>query len=106
MAAVLRSYLAFLCQISAFVSRYYLLWCPLIFVVSPVAGAIVLGMHLLTGTVDFCVKRADLHLPVFLWYHTLEQLSYQAGVWWGCLRGLCFNPVIPRVVFKRTTSAS
>ena len=101
--AVLRNYLAFLCQISAFVSRYYLLWCPLIFAVSPVSGVIVLGMHLLTGTVDYSVRRADLHLPVFLWYHSLEQLSYQAGVWWGCLRRLRFNPVIPRVVFRTTT---
>jgi mycofactocin system glycosyltransferase len=98
--AVLRSYFAFLYQFSAFVSRYYLLWCPVVFVVSPVAGAIVLGMHLLTGSIEFCIKRADLNLPVFLWYHTLEQLSYQAGVWWGCLRGLCFKPVNPRVVLK------
>jgi hypothetical protein len=100
MAAVLRSYLAFLYQISAFVSRYYLLWCPVVFVVSPVAGAIVLGMHLSTGIVEFRIKRADLNLPVFLGYHSLEQLSYQAGVWWGCLRRLCFKPVNPRVVLK------
>jgi mycofactocin system glycosyltransferase len=104
MVAVLRSYFALLYQFSVFVSRYYLLWCPLIFVVSPVSGAIVLGMHLLTGSVDFRVKRADLNLPVFLWYHSLEQLSYQAGVWWGCLRGLCFKPVNPRLVLRRATS--
>jgi len=105
LVAVPRSYFAFLYQFSAFVSRYYLLWCPVVFVVSPVAGAIVLSMHLLTGIVEFWTKRANLNLPVFLWYHSLEQLSYQAGVWWGCLRGFCFKPVNPRIVLRRITSA-
>ena len=105
LVAVPRSYFAFLYQFSAFVSRYYLLWCPVVFVVSPAVGAIVLSMHFLAGSVEFWMKRADLNLPVFLWYHSLEQLSYQAGVWWGCLRGLCFKPVNPRIVLRRITSA-
>jgi hypothetical protein len=102
--AVLRSYFALLHQSSAFVSRYYLLWFPVLFVLSPLAGVIVLGVHLLTGIVEYRIKRADLNLPAFLWYYSLEQLSYQAGVWWGCLRGLCFKPVNPRLVLRRATS--
>ena len=99
--AVLRSYFAFLHQSNAFVSRYYLLWLPVLFLVSPAVGVIVLGMHFVTGIVEFYIKRADLNLPTFLWYYSMEQLSYQAGVWWGCLRGLCFKPVNPRLVLRR-----
>ena len=101
MVAVLRSYFALLHLFSAFVSRYYLLWCPVALLVSPVAGMILLGMHLLTGIVEFHLKQPDLNLPAFLYYHSLEQLSYQAGVWWGCWQGLCFKPVNPRLVLER-----
>ncbi len=103
--AVLRSYFAFLYLFSAFVSRYYLLWYPVVAFVSPALGAALVGMHFLVGIVEFCVKRPELNLPAFLYYHTWEQLWYQAGVWWGCLRALCFKPVNPRVVLKRVTSA-
>jgi hypothetical protein len=102
--AVFRSYFALLHQSSAFVSRYYLLWVPVLFVLSPLAGVILIGLHLLTGIVDYRIKRADLNPPTFLWYYSLDQLSYQAGVWWGCLRGLCFKPVNPRLVLIRATS--
>ncbi len=31
----------------------------------------------------------------------MEQLSYQAGVWQGCLKRLNFNAVVPRIIFKK-----
>jgi hypothetical protein len=27
----------------------------------------------------------------------LDQLSYQTGVWWGCLKNLHFRPVTPKL---------
>jgi len=34
----------------------------------------------------------------FQFFFLLEQLSYQSGVWWGCLKNLHFNPVAPKLV--------
>jgi mycofactocin system glycosyltransferase len=98
--ATFRGYLAFFYHCCAFVSRYYLLWAPLIFIVAPLVSAIILCMHLLTGIVGYFIKKPRLRLPSFLLYFTLDQLSYQLGVWWGCLKRLCFNPINPQIVRK------
>jgi mycofactocin system glycosyltransferase len=98
--ATLRSYLAFFYHCSAFVSRYYLFWALLILMFAPLVSAIVLGMHLLTGIGEYFIKKPRLNFPLFLLYFTLDQLSYQLGVWWGCLKRFFFNPVNPRIVRK------
>jgi mycofactocin system glycosyltransferase len=98
--ASFRGYLAFAYHCCAFVSRYYLLWAPLVCVAAPVGGAIIFGAHLLTGIVDYFIKKPRLRLPSFLLYFTLDQLSYQLGVWWGCLKRFCFSPVNPQIVRK------
>jgi mycofactocin system glycosyltransferase len=95
-----RGYLAFLYHCCAFVSRYYLLWALLVCVLSPVGAALMLGAHLLTGVGEYFIKKPRLSLPSFLLYFTLDQLSYQLGVWWGCLKRLCFRPVNPQIVRK------
>jgi mycofactocin system glycosyltransferase len=98
--ATFRGYLAFFYHCCAFVSRYYLLWAILLGVLAPVGAAIILGAHLLTGIGEYFIKKPRLRLPSFLLYFTLDQLSYQVGVWWGCLKRFCFSPVNPQIVRK------
>jgi mycofactocin system glycosyltransferase len=96
--AAFRGYLAFFYHCCAFVSRYYLFCTPLLFIVTPLGSAIVLGAHVLTGIGEYFTKKPRVQFPLFLFYFTLDQLSYQLGVWWGCLRGLFFGPVNPKIV--------
>ena len=98
--ATFRGYLAFLYHCCSFVSRYYLLWAILICVVSPLGAVLMLGAHLLTGVGEYFIKKPRLRLPSFLLFFTLDQLSYQLGVWWGCLKRLCFSPINPQIIRK------
>jgi mycofactocin system glycosyltransferase len=100
--AAFRGYLGFFYHCCAFVSRYYLLCAPLLFIVTPLGSAMILGAHVLTGMGEYYTKRPRLNLGSFLLYFTLDQLSYQLGVWWGCIKGIFFGPVNPRIV-RRTS---
>jgi hypothetical protein len=68
---------------------------------SPLTAAIMSAMHLIAGLVEYNVKKPRLNPLAFLSFFTLEQVSYQSGVWWACIRQLNFNPVLPRVIHKR-----
>jgi mycofactocin system glycosyltransferase len=98
--ATFRGYLAIFYHWGAFFSRYYLFWALLLSIWAPSVGAIILGMHLLTGIGEYFIKKPSLNFLSFLLYFTLDQLSYQLGVWWGCLKGLFFGPVNPKIVRK------
>ena len=98
--AVPRSYFAFFYHSCTFVSRYYLIWCIFIAPLSPLASATILGMHLIAGIVEYFIKKPRLNAGSYLFYFSLDQLSYQLGVWWGCLKMFNFNPVNPEIVTK------
>jgi mycofactocin system glycosyltransferase len=100
LVATLRGYLAFVYHCCAFVSRYYLLWVPVVCVLSPAGAAFMFGAHLVTGVGEYCITKPRLRLPSFLLFFTVDQLSYQLGVWWGCLKRFCFSPVNPQIVRK------
>ena len=95
-----RGYVAFFYHSCAFVSRYYLFWAFLILAWLPGISAVILSMHLLTGIGEYFLKKPHLRFPSFFLYFTLDQISYQLGVWWGCIKRLFFNPVNPRIVRK------
>ncbi len=95
--AVLRSYLGFFYQCCAFVSRYYLLWAFLFLPLFPFPSFLFFGMHFLTGTMEYLTQRPQLSPLEFAIYFTLDQMSYQTGVWWGCIRYSNFYAVIPRI---------
>lgn len=97
--AVARSYATFFYHCCAFVSRYYLFWAFLLLPLFPTVTAVILCMHLLAGTVEYLIKRPGLNPAGFLFYFSLEQVSYQLGVWRGCLRCLSFSPVNPRLLW-------
>lgn len=103
--AVLRGYMAFLYHACAFFSRYYLFLVIPLLLFAPVWSAIGLGAHLITAAVEYAIKKPRLNPLSFLFYFTLDQLSYQAGVWWGCIKHLFFGPLNPRLV-KRSIDPS
>jgi mycofactocin system glycosyltransferase len=98
--AVLRSYLAFFFHACTFVSRYYLLWILPLSPFFPKAGAALVGAHLLSGIGEYMIKRPRLDPFFFFFLFSLEQLSYQTGVWWGCLKQRYFAPVNPRLTIR------
>lgn len=100
--AIIRGYLSFVYHCCSFVSRYYLVVVPLVLLLSPLIAALMIGMHLTAGVVEYTVKKPRLNPVSFLIFFTLEQVSYQSGVWWQCLQRVNFNPVLPRIIHKRT----
>jgi hypothetical protein len=98
--SVVRSYLAFFYHIASFVSRYYLFPFLIILPIVPLVSTIFLMLHLLAGTVDYVIKKPRLNMVSFLFYFSLDQLSYQLGVWWGCFKNICFRPINPTIVKK------
>jgi len=80
--------------------RYYLvLLAALGFVYHPVwfYGLI---MILIASVTDYCVKKPRLVYGVFVLYYILEQVYYQAGVFWGCLKLGYFGSYLPRFEFS------
>jgi len=61
--------------------------------VGVVAFAVLLGV----AAVDHRVRRVTLGFPIFLFFHAGEQLSYGAGVFWGCVRYGSFRSYRPEV---------
>jgi len=98
--AVLRSYLAFFFHVCTFVSRYYLLWILPLSPFFPKAGAALAGAHLLSSIGEYMIKRPRLDPFSFLFLFTLEQVSYQTGVWWGCAKMKFFAPLNPRIATR------
>lgn len=99
-AAVLRSNLSFLYHCGSFVSRYYLVGATVLTPVFPWLGVIVWSLHMGAGTVEFLSRKPRLNLFAFLGLFTLEQISYQSGVWYGCFRERFFSPLIPRMAVR------
>jgi mycofactocin glycosyltransferase len=103
LVCVCREYLSFFLSLCSFVSRYFLVAGLILWFVFPPVAAFLLGVHLVAGTVDYWIKKPPLNPVGFMLCFTLEQLSYQTGVWWGCLKLHCYNPLVPRIVWHKPT---
>ncbi len=101
LVAVFRSYFSFMYQICSFVSRYYLIIATLLAPAFPVAAAAIWLAHLGVGTIEFSSRKPHINILYFLGIFSLEQLSYQSGVWFGCFREKFFSPVFPGLSVKR-----
>jgi hypothetical protein len=53
--------------------------------------------------IDYFLKKPSLNLFSFLFYYSIEQLSYQAGVWYGCIKHKSFSAVNPIIIFQKQT---
>jgi hypothetical protein len=98
--AILRGNLRFVSHCCGFISRYYLVVLPVIWPLSITLAATILAMHLTAGIVQFVVNKPKLDPMSFLLFFSLEQVAYQSGVWWGCIRRFNFKPVLPRITHK------
>ncbi len=98
--SVLRVYFAHFYHFCAFLSRYYLIWSIPAFYFSPMLFAWIWFAHLLTGSVEYLIKKPKMNPFSFFFYFSLEQLFYQLGVWWGCVKHLSFQAVNPQIAWK------
>ncbi len=99
--AVVRSDAALFYHCAGFVSRYYLIWAILISFVFPKTALFLICLHLFSGSVDFFIKKPGLSIVEFLFFYTIEQLSYQAGVWVGAMRYFSFRSIAPSITFQK-----
>ncbi len=99
--AVIRSYLSLSYHCCNFISRYYLIPAVLLLPFFPKAAAVILAMHLITSVAEYVIKQARMNPFTFIFFFTLEQMSYQAGVWWGCIKHLNPHPLLPKIVHNR-----
>ncbi len=104
--AVLRGYFAFAYHLCAFASRYYLLWGILFLPFFYTVSMVVITVHLVVGIVNHVIKKPSLNPFSFLFYFTLDQLSYQSGVWWGCFSHCAFGSVNPKLVWSAFSGKS
>jgi len=89
--ATVEKHVQLLYYLSFHVIRYYLvpllvissLWTPLISVVA--------GLVLFPAFVESHRKSPRLSFPFFLFFFVVEQVSYQAGVFWGCVKQRTFR---------------
>jgi mycofactocin system glycosyltransferase len=61
-------------------------------------------MVLLSSLVDYNLRRPQLTFPVFFFYYAIDHLSYQLGVFAGCLRKKSFGSYVPKFMRKAMTS--
>ena len=95
-----RANLSFLLGLFSFTSRYYLILMCIILPLSPIAGLGIAAAHLITGAVEFAVRKPGLNAPAFFFFFSVEQLSYQSGVWARCWKEKTFNPVNPEIAIR------
>ncbi len=98
--AVARSYAALAYHCCSFISRYYLIWFILGMLISPFISLFFIVLHLISSLTDFFLKKPSLNVFIFIFYYSLDQLSYQMGVLSGCLKYKSFNAVNPIVTFQ------
>lgn len=97
----LKADLKFLHFCAGFVSRHYLLLGFLLFEILPVPAAAIFLAHLTTGILDYSSRMPQTGLMSFFVIFSLEQLSYQTGLWWGCIRERHFKPLWPQVLLRK-----
>ena len=66
--------------------RYYLLPAVIATFLYPPLLVLLLVVVLTVGYVDYRVRKAQLPLLLYYQFYILEQASYGAGVFWGCLK--------------------
>ena len=67
-------------------TRYYLMPAMVTSILVPQLALPFLALTILPAVVPFFKKKPDLGFPVFLTFFWLEQIFYQSGVFWGCLK--------------------
>jgi mycofactocin glycosyltransferase len=96
-SATLARHFELLYYLSAHIVRYYLvLMIPLALLFTPIIP-VVAALVLIPSISEFYRKKPRLGFPAFLLLYMTEQISYQTGVFWGCLHEKSFRTY--RLVF-------
>jgi hypothetical protein len=84
--SILRTYLSFGYFLSFHLVRYYLILLVVPAVFYYPVGIFDGALLLLASLVDYSTRKPSLNYPAFLFFYLLEHLTYQIGVFWGCLK--------------------
>lgn len=100
--SAVRIYMSYFYLMSFHLVRYYLV--PMLLLGFVFHSVWLLGFSLLmfASCVDYSAKRPRLNFPAFFFYYAIDHISYQIGVWAGCLRARSFRSYLPRFVRRRT----
>ncbi len=101
--AVARSYGAWLYHLCAFISRYYLWICLPLLPFVPGISCAILAMHGIACFGQYVIKKPRLSFPFFFLFFSLEQISYQTGVWWSSFSNRYFGSIFPKATFVMET---
>jgi len=96
--STIRIYLSFFYFASFHLVRYYLALLIVVGILFHPLWFLSAGLLLLAASVDYTVKRPALSYAGFLLYYTLEHISYQLGVFVGCVRRRSFGSYVPKFV--------
>jgi hypothetical protein len=98
--SVLRAHLSFSYQTSSFLARYYLIFFIPLSLLYPKIWGFLLFLLIFSAFIDFLLKGPRIHFISFLFFYILDQLSYQTGVFWGCIKRKNFMPYVPIILRK------
>jgi hypothetical protein len=54
-----------------------------------------LFLLIFSSATDFAIKKPKMGLFPFFFFYTLDQIAYQTGVFWGCVKNKTFMPYVP-----------
>ena len=104
--SVFRTCMSFFYMMSFHLVRYY-------FVLFLVLGfefhslwALAFLFLMISGSVEYFAKHPRLSFPLFLFFHALDQISYQLGVLAGCLRARSFRSYLVRYMRRLDPESS
>jgi mycofactocin glycosyltransferase len=98
-SSVVRMYISYFYMMSFHLIRYYLVLLFLLGFAFHSLWALGIFFLILAASIDYSVKRPRLAFPFFFFYYVLDHLSYQLGVFLGCLRARSFRSYLVR--YKR-----
>jgi mycofactocin glycosyltransferase len=98
--SVVRTYLSFFYFVSFHLVRYYLVPILLVGFAFRTLWLLVLFFLFLSSAVDYQTKRPALTYPGFLFFYVLEHVSYQTGVFLGCVKARTFGSYRMRLLIR------
>lgn len=98
--SVIRTYLSFFYFVSFHLARYYLVAILFVGLAFRTLWPLALFFLFLSSAVDYQTKRPALTYPAFLLYYVLEHVSYQAGVFLGCVKARTFGSYQMRLLIR------
>jgi mycofactocin glycosyltransferase len=96
--SVLRMYISYFYMMSFHLVRYYLVLLLLLGFAFRSLWGVGFSFLIFAASVDYSAKRPRLAFPAFLFYYVLDHLSYQIGVFAGCLRAKSFRSYRVRLI--------